>query len=203
MSDQAHAIRQAVPEDQGAVAQTVTAAFAADPAWAFIVGDRYERLALHFASALFDVRVRSQNVWVSDGLTAVAMWDAPVRPDRSTPSEHARRTWARYRELAGEDAFARLTRYNEAVAAASPTERYWYLGVLATHPDHRRKGLATAVLRPMLERADGSGADCCLETSTAENRRFYERRGFTQARDVRLAGGPMTWWLTRPPQSAV
>jgi hypothetical protein len=41
------------------------------------------------------------------------------------------------------------------------------------------------------------GLPCCLETSTTANRRFYERRGFTQATGVVLPGGPATWWLRR------
>ncbi len=198
MSDGAPAIRRAEPADRPGVTRTVASAFAADPAWAFILDGEYERLASHFASALFDVRVRTQNVWVNDELTAVAMWNPPVNDDEAM--SRAKSTWTRYRVLAGEDAFARLTSYNEALAAISPTERYWYLGVLATHPDHQHQGLATAVLTPMLEQADRSGTPCCLETSTAENRRFYERRGFTQAADVLLPGGPTTWWLSRPAQ---
>jgi GNAT superfamily N-acetyltransferase len=129
------------------------------------------------------------------------MWDSPGKRD-ATPG-HADSVWARYRAVAGDEVFARLTRYNEAVAGASPAESYWYLGVLATDPRRQREGLATAVLTPILSRADGLGIACCLETSTANNRRFYERRGFTQATDVLLAGGPPTWWLRRaPPRTA-
>jgi GNAT superfamily N-acetyltransferase len=175
----------------------VAAAFAADPAWAFIFGEEYERLAAHFAGALFEVRVASRNVWVTDDLAAVAMWDAPDRGE-AVPG-YAESVWTRYRTIAGEEVLARLAIYNGAVAAVAPAERHWYLGVLATHPRRRREGFASAVLAPVLEQSDRAGVACCLETSTVENRRFYERRGFTQATDVVLPGGPATWWLRREP----
>jgi GNAT superfamily N-acetyltransferase len=191
-------VRRAAPEERDGVAATVAAAFAGDPAWAFIFGEEYERLAAHFAGALFDVRVASRTVWVIDDLAAVAMWDSPDRSD-AVPG-YAESVWAEYRSVAGEGAWQRLQIYNEAVAAASPAESYWYLGVLATDPRRRREGLASAVLAPVLDEADRVGLACCLETSTAENRRFYERRGFTEATDIVLPGGPATWWLRRAPR---
>jgi GNAT superfamily N-acetyltransferase len=190
-------IRQALPDERSGVVATVAAAFAEDPGWAFILGKEYGRLAAHFVGALFDVRVASQNVWVTDDLAAVAMWDSPGKSD-AAPA-YTESVWTRYRGTAGEDAFDRLARYNNAVAAVSPAELYWYLGVLATHPQRQREGLATAVLTPILDEADRLGIACCLETSTADNRRFYERRGFTQAAEIVLPAGPPTWWLRRAP----
>jgi GNAT superfamily N-acetyltransferase len=190
-------IRRALPSERSAVAETVATAFAEDPGWAYIFGEEYERLASFFVAALFDLRVDSQNVWVTDDLAAVAMWDAPGKSDAA--SEDAETVWSRYHVIAGENAFGRLAIYRDAVSAASPQELHWYLGVLATHPDRQREGLATAVLAPILQEADRLGIACCLETSTAENRRFYERRGFTQATEIILPGGPPTWWLHRAP----
>jgi GNAT superfamily N-acetyltransferase len=190
-------IRQAVADERSGVIATVSAAFAEDPAWAFILDKEYERLAADFAGALFDVRVVSQNVWVTDDLAAVAMWDPPGKSDAALG--YANSVWTRYRAIAGESAFERLTRYNDAVAGASTAEPYWYLGVLATDPGRQREGLATAVLKPILGEADQLGIACSLETSTADNRRFYERRGFTQATEIMLPGGPPSWWLRRAP----
>jgi GNAT superfamily N-acetyltransferase len=192
-------IRQALPEERSGVVATVAAAFARDPGWAFILGEEYERLAAGFAGALFDVRIASRSVWVTDDLAAVAMWDFPGKSDPA-PGE-VESVWARYRAIAGEDTHDRLASYNDAVAAASAAEPYWYLGVLATDPERRHEGLASALLAPILGEADRVGIACCLETSTMENRRFYERRGFTQATEVALPGGPPTWWLRRVPMS--
>jgi GNAT superfamily N-acetyltransferase len=74
--------------------------------------------------------------------------------------------------------------------------------VLATHPDHQRSGLASAVIAPIIARADMDGLDCCLETSTARNRAFYGRRGFTESTELSIAGGPPTWWLRRSAASS-
>jgi GNAT superfamily N-acetyltransferase len=146
---------------------------------------------------MFDMRFACQNVWVTDDLAAVAMWDSPGKSDAAPGG--AQSALARYHAIADEDASERLALYHEAVAAVSPAERHWYLGVLATHPQRQREGLATALLTPIVNEADRLGLACCLETSTADNRRFYERRGFTQATEIILPGGPPTWWLRRAP----
>jgi GNAT superfamily N-acetyltransferase len=179
------------------VVKTVAAAFARDPAWGWLLGDDYERLAPEFAGALFDLRVGSGNVWVSDDIATVAMWDSPG--DAAESSERAKQVWERYRSAAGGQAYQRLVHYSEGLAAVSPAEPHWYLGVLATHPARQREGLASAALEPVLDRADQSGLACCLETSTGANRRFYEHRGFVESADVPLPSGPPTWWLQRPP----
>ncbi len=174
------------------------AAFAHDPAWSFLLGDDYDRLAPHFAGALFDGRVGSGDVWVIGQSAAVAMWEPPAGD--TAPSARSEKGWGAYRARAGESAWRRLMEYERAVGAARPGTPYWYLGVLATHPDRQREGLASLVIAPILERADVHGVACCLETSTAANRAFYERRGFTEATDVLIASGPPTWWLRRPPR---
>ncbi len=83
-------------------------------------------------------RVRSHNVWVTDDLAAVAMWDAPIETEHA--SGYAEDLWAGYRAIAGDDAFERLTVYNNAVAAHTPAEPHWYLGILATHPAAPARG---------------------------------------------------------------
>jgi len=190
-------IRRALPAEREHVVATVAAAFREDPAWRFLTDGDYERLGPRFTEALFELRAPSGNVWVSDDFATVAMWDAP-RDRGGKRSGFGEAVWARYRGLAGESAYERLLAYNDSVAAVAPDERFWYLGVLATDPGRRAQGLATAVLEPVLAQADGEGVACCLETSTEANRRFYERRGFLEARAVELVDGPPVWWMRRP-----
>jgi hypothetical protein len=90
-------IRQAHPQDREAVLATVTAAFAQDPGWAFLMGEEYERLAPEFVGALFDLRAPGQNVWVSDDLATVAMWESPGGDDDEQWTR-TKTAWARYRD---------------------------------------------------------------------------------------------------------
>jgi len=191
-------IRRALPGERGEVVATVTAAFAEDPAWAFLMGEEYQRLAPEFVGALFDLRAPGGNVWVSEDLATAAMWESPSDDD-DDDEQRTKKAWARYVSLAGEEAHERLVAYKTALAAVCPADRYWYLGVLATHPARQGEGLATAVLTPVLGEADRLGIACCLETSTVVNRRFYERRGFLESTEVVIPAGPPTWWLRRAP----
>lgn len=195
----ASVIRRVAPADRPQVVTTVTQAFAEDPAWQFLMNDEYGRVASRFVEAAFDLRVHSGNIWVSDDLATVAMWDSPTGDNH--PPQLAENVWARYRAVAGEEAHERLIAYKDALAAVSPAHPYWYLAVLATHPARQGEGLATAVLTPVLGEADQGGITCCLETSTEANLRFYERRGFTGPTEVMIPAGPPTWWLHRPPAS--
>ena len=192
-----HDVRQAETLDRAAVTRSVAAAFAHDPAWAFLLGDDYERLAPFFAGALFDLRVGSGDVWVTGDLAAVAMWECPG----AVTAAGSGQIWEAFRARAGERAWARLAEYESALDAVRPATAYWYLGVLATHPEGQGQGRASAVMAPVLERADGEGTCCCLETSTDANRVFYGHRGFTVATVVPLASGPPTWWLRRDPSA--
>jgi GNAT superfamily N-acetyltransferase len=188
--------RQAHAVDRAAVIDAVVAAFDGDPAWSFLHGADYDRIAPRFAATLFDLRVDAGDIWVIDDGAATAMWVPPTSGEEPWPGSES--AWVAYRDFVGEPAWARLVEYERAVDAARPSTSYWYLGVLATHPDRQSQGLASAVIAPVLARADAEGLDACLETSTEGNKAFYGRRGFSDVTPVDIAGGPPTWWLRRP-----
>jgi GNAT superfamily N-acetyltransferase len=193
-------VRQARSSDRFAVTEAAAAAFAGDPAWTFLLGDDYDDLAPHFAGALFDLRVDAGDVWITGDAAALAMWDPPG--GHGAAAARSEEVWAAFRARGGAAVSERLTEYGRAVDAARPERPHWYLSVLATHPDHQGKGLASAVIAPIIGKADIDGLDCCLETSTEKNRAFYGRRGFTESTELRIAGGPPTWWLRRSPPSS-
>jgi GNAT superfamily N-acetyltransferase len=191
-------VRLAQPEDRPAVVRTVLRAFADDPAWRFMLGADYARLAPLMAAALFDQRVVEGTVWVCDDGAAVAMWDAPGRHGSDDDGRTA--AWREFHAAAGPSGAGQLARYDAALFAVAPSDPHWYLGVLASDPDRWGTGLASTVIEAGLACADADGLACCLETSTESNRAFYERRGFTRSTPVPIEGGPPTWWMTRPAQ---
>jgi GNAT superfamily N-acetyltransferase len=152
------------------------AAFAADPAFRyFFPDDDYPEQAAAFAGWLFDKRVGRGTVWIMDGGVSVAMWDPPG-------------PWAQTKALdVPPDALARLGSYDKAVHRELPQEAYWYLGVLATHPDHAGQRLGRRVLRPGLEAAREAGLPAYLETTTSANEGIYQRAGWRTVASVPVA----------------
>jgi len=193
-------VRPATIDDVDAVAATVSAAFESDPGWTYILGRGNARGREAFARALLLPRLRKQTAWVTDDCTAVAMWDRRSI-DGLTGEDHDA-WWDGFNAEVGDYVCARLEVYEGAIESGFPGPPFWYLGVLATHPDHQGRGLASAVMRPGLAAADEEGWDCWLETSTPGNKAFYEGRGFTESVPIDLPGGPPTWCLRRPSATA-
>lgn len=189
-------VRAAVTDDVDEITSMVVAAFASDPAWTYMMGTGNPDAMRAFARLLLLPRISRGTAWVTDDLNAVAMWDR--RPTDRLPDDGSDARWAEFRRLVGDEIADRIDTYEDAVHACGPERPYWYLGVLATHPDVQGRGLATRVLEPGFAAARADGWDCWLETSAPGNKAFYAGRGFTDGHEFEVPGGPATWWLRRP-----
>ena len=84
------------------------------------------------------------------------------------------------------------------LAEVHPSEPHWYLEGLGTHPDWQRRGVASAVLAPILQRCDDEGLPAYLETQKESNVPFYRRHGFEVTATHQLSnGGPNVWLMWR------
>ena len=77
---------------------------------------------------------------------------------------------------------------------------HWYLWILGVDPDRHGQGVGSALIAPVLRRADESGLPCYLETETEKNVAFYEKRGF-RVRVERFFPrlGVRVWTMLREP----
>lgn len=187
-------VRVGTMADLDAVVETVALAFVGDPAWDYMCGPGNDVAARAFATLLYVGRARRGTVWIADDGAAVSMWD---RVD-GVPLTGMDDLWRDFVAAAGRDVVDRVEAYDAAIKTLKPSAPFWYLGVLATHPDHQGRGLATAVLAPGLANADAEGWDAWLETSKPGNKTFYAGRGFTDVHPVEIPDGPPTWWIRRP-----
>lgn len=80
-----------------------------------------------------------------------------------------------------------------------PKQPHWYLAALGTDPAHEGRGMATTVIRPILDLCDRKGLPAYLETNTTANVQFYERRGFEVFCEFDLPDGPHTWGMLHAP----
>jgi GNAT superfamily N-acetyltransferase len=135
------------------------------------------------------------------GLASVAVWLPPGAFPWSAWRK-ARATPAFLRVLAADSAnFRRFGRYGaNAERAHRASAPYWYLVVLGVRREAKRQGHGTALIEPVLARADRDGVDCRLETADPTNVGYYERFGFEVADPaLRLVpGGPTHVSMRRP-----
>ena len=173
-------VTPATEADRARVLDTIVAAFRADPAFLYFFPNQklYDEQAPIFAGHLFDARVRHGTVWIIDGGASVSMWDPPAAiawKQAPLPPE----------------TLARLKAYEAAVHATLPPTPYWYLGVLATHPDHAGRRLGRAAMAPGLAAASGAGLPAYLETTNPVNVEVYRRAGWDVVKELKVDALPV------------
>jgi ribosomal protein S18 acetylase RimI-like enzyme len=78
----------------------------------------------------------------------------------------------------GEVGFSRLSTFlafMEKLHHDLMVTTHWYLAFIGVDPNHQGKGVGSALMKPMLNRAQAEGLPCYLETFLARNLAFYAR----------------------------
>ena len=150
--------------------------------------------ALRYGEVLTTPEIRGAACWLPPGKAEVTLWRIArtgfglVRGILGFSQE------ARKRFLAG------IT-HTEAVHKRLMTVPHWYLWLLGVAPDRQGHGYGSALLQPILARADEDGVPCYLETQTERNVAFYRRRGFEVAETGLMPGVDLpVWHMVRPSQ---
>lgn len=170
-------IRRADHTDIDRVCHTLMRAFQDDPLvrWMVADDDAYVNGA---GSAFFRLVSRrlfdTGEVWTTPDGVAAAVW---ASPDPAPGADISAELGALYATFDAATQ-ARMAAVGAAVQEHKPTEPYWYLQFLGTHPDWQRRGLGTALMAPVLELADAEGVGQYLETATDEDVAYYRARGF-------------------------
>jgi GNAT superfamily N-acetyltransferase len=191
-------VRPATRADRDLVVAVFVEGFVDDPLLRFFFPDdpTYPRFAATFFGFLVDLNLDGGEIFLAGSGQAAALWTPPGGPGLTGPQIAAR--WER--EVAPrlpDDALERLDRFEAAAERIAPPAGLRYLGVLATHPSHRHRGCARAVLAWVLERDDQDGVGVHLDTGTPDNLPFYERFGFEVHAETDIEGGPHLWSLVR------
>lgn len=198
-------VTPAAPGQDGELGALLTRAFDADPLFRWVLPDdgrRSRRLAPWAAASVRVARAHGVVDTAGEG-GAVAVWYPPGRSPGALDQLFGGTT----RPLIGlgPGAVLRLAAADrQAHAARRRHDRgsAWYLAFLATHPDHQGRGLAGALLRRGLARADRTGVPVWLETNAARNVEMYSRFGFEAVAHEPAGRLPAFWGLLRPARGA-
>ncbi|NJM07095.1 GNAT family N-acetyltransferase [Candidatus Gracilibacteria bacterium] len=171
-------------------AATVTArAFADDPMFTYIFPNAERRLAPlgRFMRAALRYGVLYGEVTTTSDNAGTVLWLTPGQTD-ITPVRMLRSGMAALPMTIGLPAFRRfltVVGYGEQVHSATVREPHWYLLNLAVDPSRWRQGIGSALIAPVLARADQNQQSCYLETNNPDNLPFTldtALKSFTPAR---------------------
>jgi GNAT superfamily N-acetyltransferase len=191
--------RVAGANDLEALAEIMARAFVADPVWGWAFADPVRKLEQQRAVWGFALRSALDYGWVrvTTGTTAAALWIPPGRPELRPEDEE--RFEPLLAEVLGSGA-ARVLDSFERFGRARPAEPHYYLSLLATHREHRGKGLGMGLLAESLALIDAEGGGAYLESTNPANHSRYEGVGFVEFDAFELGedGPPVTQMWRQP-----
>lgn len=175
----------AIGSDAELITRCIALAFATDPVWEPALRRADGRTDHHeaFWRIHVEAALRHGTVRMTEGGEAVSVWLPPGADELSAEDERALdELLDGALDAEGRDALAIL---NERFAAshAEVSPNHYYLSLLATHPDHRGKGVGQALLAADLRLWDAEGVPAYLESTNPANDHRYARAGF------RVVGG--------------
>ncbi len=182
-------------------------AFQDDPLNIYALPDERERARLNptYFSAFVRYGHVAGEVWTMEGsLDGVAIWLPPGGVDiQSDLAEQAGIT--SLPSILGVEPVDRKRNvfdYLDMLHRRDVQGPHWYLTIIGIEPNRQRQGVGSALLQPVLSRADAEGLPCYLETLNATNIPFYARHGFKiVVEDVEPKSGLRFWTFQREPRS--
>jgi GNAT superfamily N-acetyltransferase len=144
-------------------------------------------------------------VWTTaERVYGAAVW-WPPDAGAMTPERLERAGMDRAPEVLGAEAWARFTsvlEYLDPLHADAVPGRHWYLMLAGVEPARQRQGVGSALLAPVLGRADLERLPCYLETFEPPNVLFYQQVGFeVVVSDIEPRSGLRFWTMRRDPRS--
>lgn len=201
------AVRLATEADIPALAEALAKAFFEDPLMPWLWPDpdlRRAMLPRFFRRAVRVFFADGLAYTTADGVRGAAVWSPPGEPPTGRLLRQVRSGILAFGARQSAETIRRMIaaeRVNHRHARAATREPHWVLQILGVDPASQGQGVAGALLRPVLDRADRERAPCWLGTLTETNVAIYRRFGFeTIAEDRFGRGGPRFWSLRRRPR---
>ena len=193
-------VRLAENRDVPRIAATLTIALADSrwTRWALPDDGRMQRLTrLHELDAGHR-GVATGSTWVTDDVDAVAAWEPPAGT-APLPADVAEALARELPYLAGNR--ARVVAETAALVGADrPSTPHWWLAHLGVRPSSRRRGLAAAVLAPVVVGCDTLQEVAAAAVYSWANVRFLRGFGFEVTAELRTSDDELpVWVVTRQP----
>lgn len=192
------AVRAARGHETQRVLDTLTLAFAADPAvrWLFPSAQQYLCYFPAFAQAFGGGAIADGTAYLCEDDAGAALW---LRPD-AVSDEVA--LVALLEESLDERDKPVAFQVFEEMAGYHPEEPHWYLPLVGVDPTRHNEGYGSALMAHALRLCDETARPAYLESSNPRNIPLYRRFGFEVIGEIRVGTCPTITPMLRPARPA-
>jgi len=198
--------RPLTPADIERAAHVLAQAFIDDPLCTFMLPFRRTRVKTlaKFFRAYGTVNIASQRGYGSgEPLQGVAYWEPPNPENLSISLKTLAKflpLWLTYYPIGYYRAKA-IIQTTDDLHKKYADEPHYYLDNIGVIPSGRGMGIASKLIRPILEQADSQRVIAYTDTVTPFNVALYEHYGFQCVTETPIPGTGITvWGLRRPAQ---
>ena len=198
-------VRKAGTADVRQLGRTIARAFQDDPALSWAAPDptrRQRHAPRYFELLIGKIYLPKGEVYLAGEGAAAALWAPP--DGWQTPTTASVPLLPSMLRCCGRNLPTTLKMLTSMETRhKSQAEPHYYLPFIGTVPDHRGKGLGTALLADMLRRCDEEGRPAYLEATSIRNQSLYHRHGFQVLDEMHWPNGGPPWWpMWREPRAA-
>jgi GNAT superfamily N-acetyltransferase len=184
------------------VSNMLSRAFHQDPNYCYMMPNDRKRLEQNrwWMKIMLSYGVLFGEVYVTEANDGAVIWLGPKSPYVDS-FRICRLGLALYPFIIGLSNFLRMLKVMGIWEQLHKREavNHMYLMVIGVEPGRQGKGMGSALLEPVLSRADRDKLPCYLETATSEDVRFYEKNGFKVVKHDKVKKGPEFWTMRREP----
>jgi ribosomal protein S18 acetylase RimI-like enzyme len=163
--------------------------------WVFDADRRVEKLERMFRFVLHEATIGLGATYLAAG--SCACWTPPGAPE--WPEDRGARFLTMMNDGCDADEVARLLTMNHVMEEHHPTEDHWYLGMIATEPEARGRGIGGSLMREALTVVDAAHLPAYLESTNPRNISLYVRHGFRVTGELKIPDGPSMTAMWRDP----
>ncbi len=198
-------VRLATVGDVADLASLLARAFADDPYFGYLVAsgaNRTKRMQAGWTAILRYASARLTATYTTHDRAGAAIWQPPhfAAPSRVEGLRLALAT-ARMRGWRRTRAISDAVREIDSRRRFHVPDPHYYLEALGVDVGRQRKGIGSALVRPVLDRCDANGLAASLETANPRSLPLYERIGFRTVEKMTVRGAGLECWLmVRTPQ---
>jgi ribosomal protein S18 acetylase RimI-like enzyme len=190
-------IRRATIGDTDNIVTTLVRAYVEDPfmkEYYWRHAESYEKSADMVYRTTIEMIVKESNhqLLISDDGKGVAFWYAPNAYKVNVLQVIA---WLpRIIRHFGFKSLKPIMNTFQSMDKHRPKEAHYYLNCIGIDPDHRGKGIGSALMNTILERCDRERCGAYLESTTETRQGFYKKFGFELVTKIDIPKGTVPLW---------